>query len=147
MRSTRLPRRFLTQCQVNPEKVDELEAAGMSFVGHDVDNKRMEIVEIPGTCFLRLVKADVTRSSVLCGSPIPPGVQITSSGPFPTILWLHPSCLRPTGCVPCRQAHLRRGPLTVLPNRISLAVVCFYVYPSTELTTNKPFYANVYVLI
>lgn len=35
--------------QVNPEKVKEIEAMGMKFVGKDVDGERMEIMELPGT--------------------------------------------------------------------------------------------------
>lgn len=35
--------------EINPKYVDDLEKAGMRFVGHSTDNTRMEIVEIPGT--------------------------------------------------------------------------------------------------
>ena len=32
--------------EVNPDLVDEFEAAGMKFVGHDSENRRMEIMEL-----------------------------------------------------------------------------------------------------
>lgn len=32
--------------EVNPKFVADLEAAGMKFVGHDVDGERMEIMEL-----------------------------------------------------------------------------------------------------
>ena len=32
--------------EVNPEMVDQFEAAGMKFVGHDSEHKRMEIMEL-----------------------------------------------------------------------------------------------------
>ncbi|KAF3794664.1 CTP synthase 2 [Nymphaea thermarum] len=34
--------------EVNPEMIDQLEQAGLSFVGKDESGKRMEIVELPG---------------------------------------------------------------------------------------------------
>ncbi len=34
--------------EVNPQYIEALEAEGMSFVGHDVDGTRMEIMELPG---------------------------------------------------------------------------------------------------
>ena len=32
--------------EVNPELIEEFESAGMKFVGRDVDNQRMEIMEL-----------------------------------------------------------------------------------------------------
>lgn len=37
--------------EVNPKLVDELEAAGLSFVGRDETGERMEITELKGTCW------------------------------------------------------------------------------------------------
>ena len=34
--------------EVNPEYVKELEKAGMEFVGHSIDNTRMEVLELSG---------------------------------------------------------------------------------------------------
>ncbi len=34
--------------EVNPEKVDALEKAGLKFVGHDTEGRRMEILELEG---------------------------------------------------------------------------------------------------
>ena len=34
--------------EVNPDHVKQLEAAGMTFVGHSTDNTRMEIMELKG---------------------------------------------------------------------------------------------------
>ena len=34
--------------EINTEYVDKLEEAGMKFVGHSVDNTRMEILELSG---------------------------------------------------------------------------------------------------
>ena len=34
--------------EVNPKYVEEIEKAGLKFVGHSTDNTRMEIVELPG---------------------------------------------------------------------------------------------------
>lgn len=34
--------------QVNPKVVDKLEENGLMFVGRDVDNERMEILELKG---------------------------------------------------------------------------------------------------
>ena len=46
--------------QVNPSVVNELESAGMKFVGHDVDGKRMEILELQGflNCFITVKTVD-----------------------------------------------------------------------------------------
>jgi len=33
---------------VNPSIVEQLAAAGMVFVGHDIEGKRMEIMELQG---------------------------------------------------------------------------------------------------
>ena len=33
---------------MNPEFVPQLEKAGLSFVGHDVEGERMEIMELTG---------------------------------------------------------------------------------------------------
>jgi len=35
--------------QVNPSIVDQLESHGMTFVGHDGDAQRMEIMELQGS--------------------------------------------------------------------------------------------------
>lgn len=35
--------------EVNPDHVAELEKAGLMFVGHSTDDKRMEIMELKGT--------------------------------------------------------------------------------------------------
>ena len=34
--------------QVNPKYVAALEQKGMMFVGHDINNERMEVMELPG---------------------------------------------------------------------------------------------------
>ena len=34
--------------KVNPDVVEKLESQGMHFVGHDTENKRMEILEMEG---------------------------------------------------------------------------------------------------
>ena len=34
--------------EINPKYVEQLETAGMKFVGHSTDNTRMEILELPG---------------------------------------------------------------------------------------------------
>jgi CTP synthase len=34
--------------EVNPEMVEELEAAGLRFVGKDTEGERMEIIELKG---------------------------------------------------------------------------------------------------
>lgn len=33
--------------EINPKYVEELEKAGLRFVGHSTDNTRMEIMELP----------------------------------------------------------------------------------------------------
>ena len=33
--------------EINPQFVEELEKAGLKFVGHSTDNTRMEILELP----------------------------------------------------------------------------------------------------
>jgi CTP synthase (UTP-ammonia lyase) len=37
--------------EVNPKYVAELEAAGLKFVGRDVDNERMEVSSLRLLCF------------------------------------------------------------------------------------------------
>lgn len=41
---------FLSRYEVNPEKIDEIESAGLEFVGKDETGMRMEIVELPREC-------------------------------------------------------------------------------------------------
>lgn len=38
---------FFSSYEVNPEKIDEIEAGGLEFVGRDDSGLRMEIAEIP----------------------------------------------------------------------------------------------------
>lgn len=47
--------------EVNPKLVEELEAAGLSFVGRDETGERMEITELKGMCGGR------GRHSFCCG--------------------------------------------------------------------------------
>lgn len=42
--------------EVNPQYIDDLESAGMKFVGQDVDNVRMEIMELEGHPFYAAVQ-------------------------------------------------------------------------------------------
>ena len=43
---------YNTECvwQVNPTFVAQFEEKGLKFVGHDVDQERMEILELEGEC-------------------------------------------------------------------------------------------------
>jgi hypothetical protein len=42
--------------QVNPAVVQQLESAGMTFVGHDTEGKRMEIMELQGIRNKRMMR-------------------------------------------------------------------------------------------
>ena len=48
--------------KVNPDVVEKLESQGMHFVGHDTENKRMEILEMEGLQRLLFY----TLASVIC---------------------------------------------------------------------------------
>ena len=48
--------------EVNPERVSDLEKAGMMFVGHSTDDTRMEIMELKGkrevlVCYCQMVSS------------------------------------------------------------------------------------------
>merc|ERR1711957_786589 len=43
----RVPERHRHRYEVNPDKADELHAAGLAFVGRDETDTRMEVAELP----------------------------------------------------------------------------------------------------
>jgi len=45
---------YCVVAQVNPSIVGQLESHGMTFVGHDVEAQRMEIMELQGATLVML---------------------------------------------------------------------------------------------
>jgi len=96
--------------EVNPKYVEDIEKAGLRFVGHSTDNTRMEICELHGKenfynffFFLILFFVFITcRTPVLCGCPVSPRVSNSSSLsisslPWPSIglIWQAPGLAQP----------------------------------------------------
>ena len=50
--------------EINPKYVAELETAGLKFVGHSIDNMRMEICELSGGCVQYCVEVGGGNMSV-----------------------------------------------------------------------------------
>ena len=79
--------------QVNFNMVESFENKGLSFVGHDEEGKRMEVVELAGTdhlCHrvcreLLLAGFQFLRPSLLCRGAVSSRVSHTAHGSLPAI--------------------------------------------------------------
>jgi len=77
--------------EVNPDLIDEFESAGMKFVGRDVDNQRMEIMELEQSAHPYYVAVQYHPeylSRPLRPSPPFLGLILSSIGKLPTFLAL-----------------------------------------------------------